>query len=81
VSAVSCHPGGKSCFVTAGDDSFMNVWEVSSSKDNGFEIKLLHSSRVPDYQITGVAFGKKSFNSVVAAVYDYRSILVWDDLL
>ncbi len=81
VSAVACHKSGKAVFATVGDDTFVNVWELSGAKVENTEVKLLVSSRCPDLQLTGVAFGGPKMSSVVAAVYDYKQVLVWDDIL
>ena len=39
------------------------------------------SSRVNDYQLTGIAFGKENHSSIVCSVYDYKVMLVWDDVV
>lgn len=47
-------------------------------------MNLVISSRCNDMQLTGVAFAgleSGSLNSIVATVYDYKSILVWDDAI
>lgn len=81
VSAVACHQGGKSVFATVSDDTFMNVWEVSGNKLETIDVQLVVSSRCADLQVTGVAFGGPKMSAVVASIYDYKQILVWDDLI
>lgn len=79
VSAIACHPS-KQLFATVGDDTFMNVWEVPK---NSIDVSLNVSARANDMQLTGVCFAGSEgvITSVVASVYDYKSILVWDDVL
>ena len=48
VNALSCHPT-RSVFVSAGDDTFVNLWEVSGSTIERLDINLLTSSIVNDY--------------------------------
>ena len=51
----------------------MNVWEIS--KQSAVDVNLVLSSRCPDMQLTGVAFGANtegSLSSVIASVYDYK---------
>lgn len=81
INALACHPS-KPLFVTVSDDTFLNVWDIS--KQEQFEISLVSSSRCPDLQLTGVTFGANAegaLNSIVASVYDYKLMLVWDEVL
>jgi hypothetical protein len=32
-------------------------------------------------QVVGLALGGEQLNSIVAAVYDYKSMLVWDNVI
>ena len=80
VNALVCHPT-KAVFATCGDDTFVNIWEVSGSKLASLDINLIVSSRVADYQMTGVAFGGPDFNSLVSSVYDFKTMLVWDQIV
>ena len=80
VNALSCHPT-RSVFVSAGDDTFVNLWEVSGSTIERLDINLLTSSIVNDYQVVGLAFGQENYRSIVGSVYDYKVLLVWDDIL
>ena len=48
INGLVCHPT-KSVFATCGDDTFLNVWEVSGSKLENLDINLICSSRVTDY--------------------------------
>ena len=45
------------------------------------DINILTSSIVNDYQVVGLAFGQDNHRSIVASVYDYKILLVWDDIL
>lgn len=67
--------------MTAGDDTFVNLWEVSGSTLERLDINILTSSIVNDYQVVGLAFGQENYRSIVASVYDYKLLLVWDDIL
>ena len=78
VNALACHPT-KSIFVTVGDDTFLNIWEVVSGGQFAIDLRL--SSRVSDFQLTGVCFAKKNSNSVLATVYNFKTALVWDDVV
>lgn len=80
VNALACHPS-RAAFVTAGDDTFVNLWEVSGSSLERLDINILMSSIVNDYQVSGLAFGQDNYRSIVASVYDYKLLLVWDDIL
>lgn len=80
ITGLICHPT-KSVFATTGDDTMMNVWELTGNKLETMDLNLMLSSRVNDFQLTGIAWGKESHNSIVASVYDFKTILVWDDIL
>jgi len=47
----------------------MNIFEVAEN----FEVNLILSSRVNDYQLVGVAFGS---DSLLAAPYDFKNLVV-----
>ena len=68
-------------FATAGDDTFVNLWEVKGASIDRLDISLLTSSIVNDYQVCGLCFGQDNYRSLVASVYDYKVLLVWDDIL
>ena len=68
-------------FATAGDDTFVNLWEVTGATVDKLDINLLSSSIVNDYQVVGLCFGQENQRSLVASVYDYKVLLVWDDIL
>lgn len=80
VNALCAHPT-RTVFVTAGDDTFVNLWEITGSTIEHLDINLLTSSIVNDYQVCGVTFGQENYRSIVASVYDYKTLLVWDDIL
>ena len=56
INAIRAHPT-RSAFVTAGDDTFVNLWEVSGASLDKLDVSLLTSSIVNDYQVCGLAFG------------------------
>lgn len=56
VNALCAHPT-RTVFATAGDDTFVNLWEVTGSSPEKLEINVLSSSIVNDYQVVGLAFG------------------------
>ena len=80
VNAICCHPT-RTAFVTAGDDTFVNLWEITGSSNGRLDVNILTSSIVNDYQVVGLAFGQENHRSLVASVYDYKLLLVWDDIL
>lgn len=80
VNAVACHPC-KSIFCSVGDDTIMNMYEVTGDSTDKAEIDIRISSRVADYMLVGVTFGGEDFNSIVAVPYDYPSLTVWDDVI
>ena len=73
INGLACHPA-QGLFATCADDSFMNVWKVTPEGN----VTIMSSSRVPDFQLTGVCFAGKFSQSVVASVYDYKQLIVWD---
>jgi len=48
VNGLVCHPT-KAVFATCGDDTFVNIWEVTGSKLENLDVNLIVSSRVNDY--------------------------------
>lgn len=80
INAMAAHPT-KSVLVTAGDDTFINIWEISGNQTtNSLNVNLLLSSRVNDWLLTGVGFINDG-RSVAAAVYDFKTMLVWEDVV
>eukprot|EP00644_Phytophthora_capsici_P017781 jgi/Phyca11/537583/estExt2_fgenesh1_pg.C_PHYCAscaffold_1000004 len=62
--------------VSVSEDTFMNVWEISSSKAGaGPRVKLASSQAVPNDLLTGVAF--VSTNSIFTAAYDSSYLKFW----
>lgn len=59
----------------------MSIFEVSGDKLEKIDVSLILSSRVNDYMLTGVCFGGDGFNSVVATPYDFRTIIVWNNVV
>ena len=80
INALVCHPS-KSVFATCSDDTFVNIFEVSGDKVEKIDINLIVSSRVNDYMLCGVAFGGESNNSVVAVPYDYKTVVIWNNIV
>ena len=86
VLEVSCHSrqinalsvsANASLFATAGDDTFVNVWEVTGDGD---KVKVQHflGSRISDVMMVGVTFGGAGGKSIVAVPYDYAQMVVWE---
>jgi WD40 repeat protein len=84
---VSCHSrqinalsvsANASLFATCGDDTFVNIWEVSGQGD---KLRVSHflGSRINDMMIVGVSFGGAAARSIVAVPYDYAQMLVWEN--
>ena len=80
LNSLACHPS-KSVFATCSDDTFMHIFEVSGDKLDRLDVNLLISSRVNDYQLCGVVFGGESNSTVVATPYDFKTIVVWNNII
>ena len=76
LNALVCHPS-KSVFATCSDDTFMHLFEVTEKTD----INLILSSRVNDHQLVGLAFGGEGNNSVISSPYDFKSMVVWNNIV
>ena len=59
INALCAHPS-RTVFATAGDDTFVNLWEITGSSIDRLEINLLTSSIVNDYQVVGISFGQEN---------------------
>ena len=59
----------------------MNVFEVSGDKLDKLDVNLVLASRVYDYMLVGVSFGGEGHNSVVSIPYDYRNLIVWNNIV
>ncbi|KAG7388433.1 WD repeat-containing protein 54 [Phytophthora boehmeriae] len=58
------------------EDTFLNIWEISSSKPgSGPRVKLASSQAVPNDLLTGVAF--MSTNTLFTATYDTAHLKFW----
>ena len=75
-----CHPT-KSVFATCGDDTFVNIFEVTGDKLEKLDLNLVAASRVNDFMIVGVSFGGEGNNSLVAVPYDFKTIVVWNNII
>ncbi|KAG3028116.1 hypothetical protein PC121_g2129 [Phytophthora cactorum] len=62
--------------VSVSEDTFMNIWEISSSKPGAApRIKLVSSQPVPNDLLTGVVF--VSTNNLLTAAYDSAHLKFW----
>jgi WD40 repeat protein len=77
INGLVCHPT-KSVFATCSDDTFLNVWEVQGDE---IEIDVVISSRVADFILTGVCFADPNHSSLICTVYDYKQMIVWNNIL
>jgi WD40 repeat protein len=62
-------------FFSAGEDAIINMWQTN---EDGTQVDLLHSERVHDKMLSGLAFistGKGE--KVAAASYDCSTIHCW----
>lgn len=78
VSALACgKKDNRAVFATAGDDTFVNLWEVlpntSKGDEHGIEVKLMQSHRIADSLLTGVCFFAQ--DQVIASVYDQKNLI------
>ena len=80
LNSLVCHPT-RSVFATASDDTFVHVFEVLGDKSDKLDVNMIVSSRVNDYMVCGVAFGGDNNRSLVATPYDYKTLIVWNNLL
>ena len=80
LNSLTTHPT-RSVFATASDDTFVHVFEVVGDKVDKIDVNLIVSSRVNDYMVVGVAFGGDNNSSLVAAPYDFKTLIVWNNLL
>jgi len=80
LNSLQSHPT-RSVFATSSDDTFVHVFEVVGDKVDKIDVNLLVSSRVNDYMVCGVAFGGDSHSCLVAAPYDFKTLIVWNNLL
>lgn len=67
-----------SLFATAGDDTFVNVWEVTGDGDK-VKVQQFLGSRVSDVMMVGVSFGGAGGKSIIAVPYDYSQMVVWEN--
>ena len=80
LNSLVCHPS-RSVFATCSDDTFINVYEVSGDKLEKLDVNLILSSRVNDYMLCGIAFGDEQNSSIVAAPYDFKTLVIWNKVL
>lgn len=63
------------CIVSVAEDTFMNVWELTTAKTGTPRVKLVSSQPIPNDMLVGVAFaGDKS---VITASYDTNHLKLW----
>ena len=80
ITSLACHPS-KSVFATCSDDTFMHVFEVSGDRQDKLDVNLMLGSRVNDFMLTGVTFGGEGNNSVLAVPYDFKTVVVWNNIV
>ena len=80
INAICSHPS-KSVFASCSDDTFMNVYEVSGDKIEKLDVNLIIASKVNDYMLTGVCFGGAGNNSIIAVPYDFKTCVVWNNIV
>ena len=61
-----------SCFASVGEDTFLNVWEISKT---GGRVKLVSSQRIANDLLSGVAFA--GAKHLVTAAYDTSNLKLW----
>ena len=79
LNALVCHPF-KPVFATCSDDTFIHVFNVSGDK-NGLDCNLVKGSRVSDYSLCGLSFAGPTFSSLVASPYDYKTLVVLENIV
>lgn len=80
LNALTCHPT-KSIFATCSDDTFVHVFEVVGDTPLKRDVNLILSSRVNDYQLVGVTFGGEGNSSIVVAPYDFKTVVVLNNVV
>ncbi len=79
ITALALHPT-EDMFVTAGDDTLVNVWELPCFHDkSSSSLRLLASRLRPDMQMVGVQFSRVGSN-LVSTAYDWPALHVWQAL-
>ncbi|XP_038600451.1 WD repeat-containing protein 54 [Tachyglossus aculeatus] len=61
--------------LSAAEDSFVHVWQLSRTQDGGTEVQHCHSERVTDTQVCGARFCDPAGSSFAVAGYDLGEIL------
>lgn len=80
INSLACHPS-KSIFATCSDDTFMHLFEVSGDKLDKLDVNLIMGSRVNDFMLSGVTFGGEGNNSLLAVPYDFKTVVVWNNVV
>jgi len=80
LNALCVHPS-RSVFATCSDDTFVNIFEVVGDKIDKIDVNLIMGSRVNDNLPVGICFGGEGNNSLVVAPYDYKTIVVWNNVV
>lgn len=75
-----CHPSW-SVFATAGDDTFMNLFEVEGDSPSTISINIWSSQLVKDMMLVGVCFSGADESTLISIPYDYPHFVVWDNLV
>ena len=79
LNALICHPF-KPIFATCSDDTFIHIFEVTGN-NNELDTNLVLGSRVNDYQLCGLSFGGTNFSSLITAPYDYKSLVILENIV
>lgn len=68
-------------FATCSDDTFVNIFEVVGDRLDKIDVNLIMGSRVNDNLPVGICFGGEGNNSLAVAPYDYKTIVVWNNIV
>jgi hypothetical protein len=59
----------------------MHLFEVSGDRIDKIDVNLILGSRVNDYMLCGLSFGGDGNNSIVAVPYDFKTMIVWNNVV
>lgn len=71
----------RSVFATCSDDTFVNIFEVVGDKLDKIDVNLIMASRVNDHMPVGICFGGEGNNSLVVTPYDYKTVIIWNNVV
>lgn len=75
LNALAVHPS-RSVIATAGDDTFLNVFEIAGDSLTSLKVNLQSSSRINDMLLVGVGFAGDNQENVIAVPYDFSTMVV-----